>query len=76
MVVGHMVVTCEIEMTRLEMEDCWKLQIGEGIDTCIIPVLIQIDTIIAIVIILTIGVIGGTFQMSLRKKIHLRLMER
>lgn len=40
MVVVHMVVTGQIEMTQLEMENCWTLQIGARIDTCTILVLI------------------------------------
>lgn len=76
MVVYRMVVIDQIEMTWLEMEDCWKLRIGEGIDIGIILVMIQIGTMIIFDIILTRGVTRGIFQMSLRKKMHLSLMER
>ena len=75
MVVSHMVVTCQIEMTQLEMEDCWILRIGEVMDIGIILVLAQIDIMIVIIIICTRGVMWDTFQMSLRKKIHLILMD-
>jgi len=49
MVVDRMVVTGHIEMTQLEMEDCWTLRIGEGINICIILVPIQIGSMIIIV---------------------------
>jgi len=45
-------------MTQLEIKYCWTLQIGEGIDTSIILVLIQIGIMIVIIIILTRGVVG------------------
>ena len=54
MIVGRMVVTSHIEMTQSEMESCWKLLIGEVMDTCTILVLAQIGSMIAIVIILTL----------------------
>jgi len=76
MVVSHMVVTGQIELTWTEMADCWTLQIGEEIDTCIILVLIQIGIMIFIIIILTRGAIGDIFWMILRNKSHLLLMER
>jgi len=47
---------------------------GEGIETCMILVLIQIGIMIVIDIILTGGVIGGISQMNLRKRSHLLLM--
>ena len=50
-IVDGMVVTHQIEMTQSQMEDCWTLQIGEGINTCIILVLIQVGTMIVIIII-------------------------
>lgn len=76
MALGHMVVTSQIEMTQLEMTDCWILRIGEVIDTGTILVLVLTGMMIDIVIILTRGVIRGIFWMSLRKKIHLHMMER
>ena len=53
MVVGHMVVIHLLRMIQLEMADFWTLRRGEGIDTCMILVLIQIGTMIVIGIILT-----------------------
>ena len=78
---GHMDVACmvvidQIERTQSEMADYWTLRRGEGTEIGMIIVLIQIDTMIIIGIILTRGVIGDFFQMSLRKKSHLHLMER
>ena len=52
-----MVVIDQIEMTQSEMAYCWTLRIGEGIDTSMILVLIQMSTTIIIGIILTAGVI-------------------
>jgi len=75
MAVGLMVFTSQIEMTWLEMGDCWILRRGEGIDICIILVLIRIGTMIIIVIILTRGVIGDTCYMILINKSHLLLIE-
>jgi len=52
------------------------LRIREGINIGIILVLIQIGIMIVIVIILTGGMIGDIYHMSLIKKIHQHLMER
>jgi len=60
-----------VDLTRLEMIGCWTLHIGEVIDIGIILVLDLTGIMIVIVIILTRGVIGDTFKMSLRKKKHL-----
>jgi len=67
MLVDHMAVTNQIDMTQSEMADCWTLQRGEGIDTCMILILIQIGTMIITIIILTRGMIGDTFWMLLYK---------
>ena len=75
MAVDPMAVTDQIEMIQSKMANCWTLWRGEGIDIGMTLVLIQISTMIVTVIILTRGVIGDTFQMSLRKEIHLLLME-
>ena len=75
MAVGLMVVTYQIEMTQFKMTYCWTLWIGEGIDTGMILVLIQVSTMIVISIILRGGVIGDICEMSLRKKGHQHLME-
>ena len=53
MEVGLMVVIGQIEMTRLEMEDCWILRIGEVMDTFIILVLVLTGIMVIIIIILT-----------------------
>jgi len=75
MVVGIMAITGQIEMTQLEMADCQILWIEDVMDTCIILVLVLTNIMIFIVIILTGGLIGDTFQMNLRNKSHLILME-
>jgi len=76
MEVGCMVVMGEIEMTWSKMTDCWKIQIGEGVDTGAIIVLVLTSMMINIFIILTGGAIRGIRRMSLRKKSYLHLMER
>ena len=75
MAVDFNVGTCRIEMTWLEMEDCWILQIGEVMHPCIIIVLVLTNIMIVIVITLTGRGIGDTFHMNLRKKSHLLLMD-
>ena len=76
MSIDHMDVIDQIEVKQYEMADRWTLWRGEGRDIGTILVLIHIGTMIIIGIILTKGVIGDTFQMSLRKKSQLILMER
>lgn len=51
MVVGRMVVTVHIKMTRLEMANCWTLRIGEVTETDTILVLILTSVMIDIIII-------------------------
>ena len=75
MAVDIMVGTGRIGMTRLDMEGSWILWITKMMDTGTILVLVLTDTMNVIVIILTIGVIGDIFQMSLRKLSHLLLMD-
>ena len=77
---GHMttdlmVGTGQMEMTLSEMESSWILLLREAMDTGSILVLILTRTMIVIIIILTGGVIGDTFWMSLRRRFHLPLME-
>ena len=74
MAASLVVDTGRVDLTPSKMVDFWKLWRGEGIDTSMILVLIQIGTMIFINIILTKGVIGGIFWMNLGKKSHLLLM--
>ena len=74
MVVGLLVVTVQIEMTRLEMEGSWTLLIGEVIHTGTILVLVLMGITIIIIIILIEGVIGDIFRIISRKKSDLHLM--
>lgn len=68
MVVDRIMVKGQIYMTQLETTYCLKLWIGEGIDTFVILVIIQIGIMVIIVIILTGGVTGDSFWMCKRKK--------
>ena len=81
MVVGLMVFIGQIEIGRIEMTQsemacCWKLWIGEVLDTGITLVLILIDIMIVIIIIHSEGIIGDIFWMISRRQSHLPLMER
>lgn len=61
MVVGRIVVTGQIAVTHLEMADCWTLQIGEGIYTYNIIVLVLTGMMINIIIIRIGRLIRDTF---------------
>ena len=74
--VGLLVYTCQIDLTRSEMAGSWTLRIGEVIDTGAILVMVLTGIMIAIVIILTGGVIGDIFRMSSRNPSHLNMMEK
>ena len=75
MVVGLMEGTSQTWMTQLEVVDGWIHLKGEVVVMGSILVLVQTGIMAIIIIILTQGVTGGTFQMSLRKPKLLHLME-
>ena len=74
--VDLLVDTSWIDLTRSKMAGCWTLRIGEVIDIGTIIVLVLTCVMIVIVIILIGGMIWDTCWMSLRRKIHLPLLER